>query len=385
MTICDSKKCTGCSACADACPKGCIDIRYDKDGFLRSYVNENQCVGCMQCISVCPANHPANNFPIRQAYKMRRLDNDAILKSTSGGVAALLSEQFIERGGVVCGCGFDDNLTLRHQFARAKEHLESFKGSKYVQSQTKGIYQSIKDLLKNGEKVLFIGTPCQVSGLRQFLKKDYTQLLTVDLVCHGVASQKVLNQYIMECRKQQQSIRNVLFRHKEQGYISCEKNDLILLHDDGEIAVSHKKGIVLWFALGVSLRESCYRCNFVSTNRCGDISLADYIGDNLTQDDRQYGASMVFVNTEKGSDVLAWLTDAEIECIQTEDATARYARLQHKTTPPKVRKRFFADWERLSLEQMEEKYILKRILPSKLTLYTLAAIRKMKKLVKVNR
>lgn len=361
MLICEIAKCTGCSACADVCVQNCIEIKHDDEGFLRSYVNECKCIDCRQCIAVCPVNNPANIHPIQKAYKVRRLNKEAILKSTSGGVAALLSEQFIEKGGTVCGCGFDDTITLKHMFAKTQEQLENFKGSKYVQSQTAGSYRKIKDLLKNGDSVLFIGTPCQVSGLKSFLKKEYANLFAIDLICHGVASQKILDKYIDRCRMQGAVPQNVVFRRKDKGYIKSQDNDLIIEHETGATAIDHKKGIVLWFASGISLRESCYRCSFVSTRRCGDLTLADYVGDDITDEERQHGVSMVFVNTAKGQQMFNQMQEAEKKEVCCEDAQKRYARLRQKSNLPKVRKRFFSDLNRLSLEQMEEVYTLKKI------------------------
>ncbi len=386
MLVCDRTKCTGCGVCADACPKNCIQIKYDKDGFLQSYVDEARCVQCKLCSSVCPANNPGNQNPVQKAYKVRRKDTAAILKSTSGGVAALLAEAAVSSGVAVCGCGFDEMLTLRHTLEKELPALEKFKGSKYIQSNTSGIYQQVKQQLTAGEKVLFIGTPCQVSGLNSYLKKAYDNLYTVDLICHGVGSTKVLEQYLQKYSCTEEKIRNVTFRAKKDGYIESNKNDLLLEYDDRQQAVPFSKGIVLWFAAGISLRESCYSCNFVSTQRCADITLADYIGTDLTPEDRQFGVSTVLVNTPKGQKMLELVRNqAFVEEKPLEDILSRYARLNHKRTPPKVRKKFFRDLQKHTLEQMEEKYTLKRILPGKLTLYTRAAIRKIKGIVKGNR
>lgn len=379
MTICENKKCTGCGACADACPKNCITIQSDRDGFLRSIVDTKVCVNCKSCVAVCPVNHPQNNHPVQQAWKIRRKDTNALMGSTSGGAAALLSESFVRSGGTVCGCSFDENLILRHTAQSTPDGLEQFKGSKYVQSHTAGIYRQCRQLLKDGQKVLFIGTPCQVSGLKSFLKTDYQNLFIVDLICHGVASEAILNRYVQMHQTQQEKVVNIHFRSKQQGYLDSQKNDLILEYSNRQTAIAHQKGIVLWFASGLSLRESCYGCQFVSTNRCGDMTLADYIGTDMTPDDRRYGASMVFVNSPKGQDMLNSIVDELYAQEQPlEEALSKYGRMHKKSQVPKLRKRFFADLQKLSIPQMEEKYTLKRILPGKLTLYYRAALRRLK-------
>lgn len=319
------------------------------------------------------------------SYKFRRKDTTAILGSTSGGAAALLAETVIADGGAVCGCGFDAELKLCHTVVTEPSGLERFKGSKYVQSQTAGVYKAVQQVLKKGQRLLFVGTPCQVSGLKAFLGKEYENLITVDLVCHGVGSQKVLDRYIAN-HSGDQPICNIRFRSKQNGYIESQKNDLILEYPDGQKTVDHSKGIVLWFAAGITLRESCYGCGFAAMQRCADLTLADYIGEDMTPEDQRYGVSMVFVNTEKGRNLLNRLADdALMEELSLAQTQQRYLRLQQKRPVPKIRKKFFRDIDRLSLKELEEKYTLQAILPGKLTLYARAAVNRFKQLVKVNR
>lgn len=385
MLVCDRSKCTGCGACADACPKGCIELRHDDNGFLHSYVDEKRCVGCRRCIQVCPVHHPQNHNTMLHSYKFRRKDTTAILGSTSGGAAALLAETVIADGGAVCGCGFDAELKLRHTVVTEPSGLESFKGSKYVQSQTAGVYKAVQQVLKNGQRLLFVGTPCQVSGLKAFLGKDYEELITVDLICHGVASTKVFEEYLAQ-QPDRAAICNVRFRSKQKGYRDCQKNDLIFEYSDGQKAIDHSKGIVLWFASGLSLRESCYSCPFASPKRCADLTLADYVGEDFTDEDKQYGVSMVFVNTPKGETMLqSILAAGEAQALPVAQAQQRYLALRQKSEVPKARKRFFRELGQLPLQELEEKYTLQAILPGKLTLYVRAAANRIKRIIKVNR
>lgn len=383
MEVCKKNKCTGCGVCADACPQGCIEICYDENGFLYSAVDESKCIRCGKCSRVCPGNHPDPGQPVRKTYKASRKDTAAILNSTSGGMAALLSEHIVKNGGVVCGCGFDEGV-LKHTVEDTLPGLEKFKGSKYIQSNTTGVFSQVRQQLQEGKTLLFAGTPCQISGLKNFLGKPYDNLYTVDLICHGVASTGILQRYAQIYETEAQQFTGAVFRGKKDGYIESQKNDLVLQYTGKTQVIDHRKGIVLWFASGLSLRKSCYDCSFVSTNRCGDLTLADYIGKDLSEQQKKTGASMVFVNTEKGQRLLNDVASAaELEEIPLSDGLFRYARLHQKRQPPKARKAFFRDLHRLSLKEMEEKYTLKKILPGKLSLYAAAAVKKIKGIIKV--
>lgn len=378
MNICEKNKCTGCGVCVATCPQGCIEMRYDENGFLYSAVDESKCVNCGKCSRVCPGNHPDPGQPVRKTYKASRKDIVAILNSTSGGMAALFSEYIVQNGGAVCGCGFESGA-LKHTVEHTLLGLEKFKGSKYIQSNTSGVFSQVRQQLQEGKTLLFVGTPCQISGLKNFLGKPYDNLYTVDLICHGVASTTVLQRYAEMYETEEQQFTCAMFRGKKEGYIESQKNDLVLQYNTETRVIDHRKGIVLWFASGLSLRQSCYDCSFVSTNRCGDITLADYIGRDLSEQQQKTGASMVFVNTDKGQQLLnAVACAAYLEEIPLSDGLSRYARLHQKRMPPKARKAFFRDLQRLSLKDLEEKYTLKKILPCKLVLYAKSTVNRLK-------
>ncbi len=371
MQVCDNSLCTGCGVCADACPTGCINIEYDNNGFLQSYVDDDKCIGCNKCKKVCSALNPNINNQISRAYKIRRNDNEAIIDSTSGGVAALISEYIISNGGVVVGCGFDDNLVLKHSVAENPLELETFKGSKYVQSKTRGIYREVKDLLKLEKTVLFIGTPCQTSALQNFLGQNYDNLYIIDLVCHGVSSQKALDKYIEYIEhKTNERIISVKFRNKDNGYKNCAKNELQFIYKDGAYSVPYDSGIVLWFASSLSIRESCYKCNFVSTKRSSDLTLADYNGDDFSKEDTLFGVSTVFVNSDKGRQLLSKIKDsAKIEEKNMDSCINRCTRLYKYSDRPSVRNKFFADLNKKDVYQLSKIYSLRKILPCKVVLY----------------
>ena len=379
MIICEKSLCTGCSVCADVCPQQCVEIKYDSNGFLHSFVEEDKCVKCKKCVSVCPANNPNNKNTVTKAYKISRIDTENAVKSTSGGVAAAFSEYIVENAGFVAGCEMDSDLIVKHSVVHNVEDLEKFKGSKYVQSKTEGIYKEVKKLLKDDKKVLFVGTPCQVSALNNFLEKSYENLYTVDLVCHGVSSQKVMENCINHIQnKIDKKIIDVKFRSKEDGY-KCSKNDWNFVYENGTYVSPFNEGIVLWFASGLSLRNSCYECNFVSTSRCSDITLADYNGNDLSDDDKKFGVSLMFINTQKGmqlfDDAKRCFAFSEEDC---DAVVPSCIRMCQKSKEPKSRKKFFKDLDELNFDSLIKKYTLKKILPSKLIRYYNALKRKIR-------
>ncbi len=381
MFICKENLCVGCGVCTDACPCNCITLNYDSNGFLKSNVDSTNCVNCKKCIAVCPSNNPNNTNEIFKAYKVRRNDFSSIMESSSGGVAALISEMAFKNGAYVIGCSFDNELVLRHMVAENLEQLEKFKGSKYIQSLPVGIYKQIKQLLDEGESVLFTGTPCQVSALNNYLEKPYDNLKTIDFICYGVSSRKILNKYLEKNKEVNNRIINVKFRSKKDGYRQHKSYDITMIYENGEKVLDSSHGFALWFKSKISINECCYNCDFSSSKRTSDITLADYAGKDIDETDLKYGTSMVFVNTKKGEKMLNEILD-EV-CYEEKDKTdciLRYPRLKPMNQKiSKKRKAFFRDLDKLNLEQMESKYTLKKILPSKLSLYINAIMKRIKK------
>ena len=190
--------CCGCNACFQVCPKHCISMNEDKEGFLYPCVDVNICIDCHLCEKVCPViNQKEHHTPVG-VYAAKNKDEEARMKSSSGGVFILLAEKILSEKGVVFGARFDQNWEVVHDFAEDLKGVVEFQGSKYVQSRVGDSYKNAEEFLKQGKRVLFTGTPCQVAGLRLFLRKEYENLLTVDFVCHGVPSPKVWRMYLKE-------------------------------------------------------------------------------------------------------------------------------------------------------------------------------------------
>ena len=363
MKVCKSNKCTGCGVCVDVCPKKCVELVTDKDGFFSSSVIESLCISCGLCKKVCPANNPNNINKIQSSYKARRKNKDDTIKSTSSGVATLISEYIIKHGGFVAGCGFDENLNLKHSITKNLEQIDKFRGSKYQQSNVVGVYKEIKSMLSNGSTVVFIGTPCQSAALKNFVGKEYDGLYIVDFVCHGVPTDKILNKYIESLKMG--NLIDVKYRNKDESYVSSTGYNIKVKCENGNAETSLNNGVCLWFASSLSIRKSCYDCNFSNMSRCSDITLADYFGNDLTDEEKVCGAGAIFVNTEKGKRILnAVQNDLCITEIDTLSTIKLYSRLNNKTNVPKCRKKFFKDIDKLNYDELTKKYTLKKILPN---------------------
>lgn len=334
INITDKHNCCGCEACVQICPKQCIAFVEDDEGFRYPIVDESVCVDCGLCERICPMQSMREiNVPLKVLAAYNE-DEDTRMVSSSGGVFSLLAQQTIDKGGVVFGARFNENWQVVIDSAETEEDYKRFRGSKYVQADTNNSFVKCKNLLTEGREVLFTGTPCQIAGLKSFLRKEYEQLITVDLACHGVPSPKVWNDYL-ECEIERQYktahravvgnntvfhslslmslIKDIRFREKTDGW---KKYRFVLQiaksPDAGEnnsvlSSIHDKNPYFQAFNMGVILRPCCYTCTLKNQCRSGsDITLADFWGiENVfpSMDDDK-GTSLVLVNTEKGDRII---------------------------------------------------------------------------------
>lgn len=198
ISILDKKKCCGCSACAQRCPKHCIKMIEDSEGFLYPKVDGDTCIDCGLCERVCPIQNPGEDRVPLAVYAAKNPNEVIRRQSSSGGIFTILAEQIIDEGGVVFGAAFNDKWEVEHSYVENKEQLVKFRGSKYVQSKIGESYKDAKSFLKEGRRVLFSGTPCQIAALKKYLRKNYENLFTVDFICHGVPSPGVFRTYLQE-------------------------------------------------------------------------------------------------------------------------------------------------------------------------------------------
>ncbi len=198
ITISEKKDCCGCNACVQRCPKQCVTMHEDSEGFLYPKVDESLCIDCSLCEKVCPViNQGVERKPL-EVYAAKNPNAEIRMQSSSGGIFTMLAERTIDNGGVVFGAAFNEDWEVEHKSAETKEDLAAFRGSKYVQSRIGETFKQTESFIKEGREVLFSGTPCQIAALKLFLRKEYQNLITVDFICHGVPSPGVFKTYLNE-------------------------------------------------------------------------------------------------------------------------------------------------------------------------------------------
>lgn len=290
-------------------------MQSDTCGYVYPIINQSQCSGCGLCQEVCPSVHLVSlRYPLSNWAMTERAESDT-LSCASGGAATAIGRTFIKKGGVVYGCDGTDIRDVRHTRVSDTDGLERLKGSKYVQSDLRDTFKRIKEDLKSGLQVLFIGTPCQVAGLLSFTPQKLQQtLFTIDLVCHGVPSQKMLNDNIDRYAGSKNGECKVSFREKQKIQYSTKCNASYRItygwffqnqpYVEKISLPFHKDPYMLGFISGLTFRRNCYECRYACIARCSDLTLSDYWGlsDHATFD-KGKGVSNILVNTEKGQNL----------------------------------------------------------------------------------
>lgn len=305
MEICNGL-CCGCSACFSVCPVGAIRMEEDKKGFLIPVVDEGKCISCNKCKNICPANKEhENKLTIQHVYSAWTSDKLIRKNSSSGGAFSLLAAEVLEAsdGNCVFGAGFDHNWKVVHKCIRHTNEISKLRGSKYVQSDMGNTLKEVKKELDAGHEVLFSGTPCQVAGLLSFLGREYSNLYTVDILCHGVPSPRVFEQYLNDIkRKNSDKITGINFRYKRPSW-SIFSMKISFSDHKAYIASKYKDPYLIGFLSDLYLRDCCHECKYASGNRVGDITIADFWGYQSYQKESkndQKGTSLIAVNTDKG-------------------------------------------------------------------------------------
>lgn len=308
ISIKDKKNCCGCSACVQRCPKQCIEMYEDNEGFLYPKVDASKCIDCHLCEKVCPVinqNEPREPLAV---YAAKNPDDAVRMQSSSGGIFTMLAERVIDEGGVVFGACWDEEWNVKHDYAETREGLAKFRSSKYLQSVIGNSYQEAECFLKEGRRVMFTGTPCQIAGLKHFLRKDYDNLLAVDIVCHSVPSPGVWQQYLQEklhdLKWDKRNIRRISFRDKTTGW----KAYSFLIEERNGHSFTEKGGensFMRGFLADLYTRPSCHECPAKQLKSGSDITLGDFWGitSMMPEIDDDRGTSVVIVSTKKGSDV----------------------------------------------------------------------------------
>ena len=386
MHLASFKECTGCHACYSVCPKSAISMIPNSEGFLYPEIDSSKCIQCNLCSSVCPVINLQNKSDENTiAYALAIKDKTIRMESSSGGAFTSLAEQIITENGIVFGAKFESNFQVIHGWTNNVEGLADFRGSKYLQSNIHNSYIECKDSLNNGQKVLFTGTPCQIQGLKRFLKKEYDNLITVDFVCHGVPSPLLWKTYL-EYRINTDGhsfsdISKISFRNKDDGW---KKFSLSVTYNDStkyRQLLSNDYYMKL-FLRDVALRKSCYNCSAKGVNRISDITIADFWGiqNILPEIDDDTGTSLIIVHSDKGKSLISKLTDCTItevnlnDCIKFNSAIINSKPFNHK------RNRFYKDLNNKSFLKVVNKYSEKTAFEKICSLFV-RALKKAKKII----
>lgn len=305
------ENCVGCFACAQACKRKCISAERDELGFLFPKFDASLCIDCGLCASVCPANSKSlSNISahiVDKAYSAVSKDNRILKASSSGGAFSAIVSEFCDGDTLIFGAKFDEKFSAGIDCVKGVENIAPFRGSKYIQAYSTDSFKKAAEFLKDGSRVLYSGTPCQIAALRLFLKKDYENLLTVDISCHGVASPEAFKKFIGALEKKfGKKIVRYSFREKSRIFFKKNAKSSALEFADGNRKVFFNDNFIKAFMQNIILRESCYDCPFASRKRYSDISLADFWGIELIDEklDMGSGVSLVTPNSPKGKSIV---------------------------------------------------------------------------------
>lgn len=338
--------CTGCGACANVCPKNAITMKENEEGFLAPVIDFDKCIHCGLCRKTCPPMNQVSNRSNSETPECKAVwaDDEVRLKSSSGGMFTVLAEYVLDKGGYVCGAAYDkeNNFYIKHKVIGDKSGLDELRGSKYVQSDTGFVFRDIKKYLEDGKDVLFCGTPCQVAGLKNFLKKDHEKLITCDLVCHGVPAYKVFDRYIKE-KYGENTIKDFKFRQKEISY-ECTKGIVEFKDGSRRMISTADDEFEKLFHGSFMFRECCYDCQYAKLPRYGDFTVGDFWG--ISQFNPEFndakGTTLLLINNDKAKAIIEQVSDKfKLYEDAPIDVAMRNNSFGSKRGKPAGRKRFY--------------------------------------------
>ena len=382
----DKKECCGCHACVSICAHKAISMQADTEGFLYPLTDKAVCTECGLCEKVCPVIHQGSPRHPLNVYASKSKDETIRQESSSGGIFTLLAEAIIREGGIVFGAKFDETWNVIHASAENLDKLADFRGSKYVQSIIGNTYKEAKEQLKQGRKVLFSGTPCQIAGLKQYLGKEYKNLLTVDFICHGVPSPLVWERYLCELQEnlgidykfrkdktlsslyKLPAISSISFRKKTYGwkkfsfylrFVVPQELSTSTLEEAKEFVEPFPKNTYMkGFLADLYLRPSCHYCPSRCFRSGSDITLGDFWGikEQHPEMDDDKGISAIIVNSEKGF-LYTTKINAELLPTKLQAVKVKNPALYVSCKPHRNRTKFFPLKKNHSLEKHIQKFL----------------------------
>lgn len=359
IEIGEKKNCCGCTACAAICPKKCISMVEDAEGFLYPNVDESQCIKCNTCNMVCPIQNPiAEKKMSQKAYLVQHKDEQVRLDSSAGGAFTAIATVVLQKGGVVFGAAYDENFHVHHCYVESVNDLKRFRNSKYVQSELGNAFYLVKAFLQEGRWVCFSGTPCQIEGLFKFLRKPYEKLLLVDVVCHGIPSPLVWSKYLEYQKRTFPRPDNIRFRDKFYGY----KYSTMSIIQDGKIVYhegAQRDPMLRAFFTDTCDRPSCYECPFKKRYRVSDYTIWDcfsvYDFDKKLDDDK--GTTRVLCHTQKAENMMQEVMElAKCEEVSADKLVVGVKEMFESVSMGPRRTAFMADAEKLSGTELFKKY-----------------------------
>ena len=359
IEIVDKNLCCGCSACKSICPKKCITMKYDKEGFSYPSVDEKRCIRCNACDKICPMKKKNNRHSTSSLCAIQNKNVSERNQSTAGGAFSIVANSILEDGGVVYAVGYDENTNVVHKRVTRKEELPDLRGSKYVQSCMSDTLIKIKKDLKSNKKVLFVGTPCQVHAVYNYIGYTNDYLYTIDLLCLGVSSPGLFRKYIDYLEKKyRKKVLRVDFRNKNFGYstpnIRVTFSDRTFIQQNYDSKVHSN----LFFKGYRNVRPSCYSCEFREKSRVSDFTIGDFpeIGLYNKQLDDDKGTTKLWIHTKKGRDILS--SNDNVRMVTIEETTANIiGGKKIQISIPKDRSTFFEDAECMEYEDLIEKWM----------------------------
>ena len=316
IDVIDKKKCTGCSACINNCPKQCIKLLRNNDGFLYPVINQLDCINCGQCDKTCPIlNYPDLKKIETTAFAAHSLDDAIRCESSSGGIFSMIAKSILEKDGFIYGAAFNKDFQVQHICIDKESDLWKLRGAKYAQSNISSCFKQIKNHLDTGNYILFSGTPCQIAGLKSFLHIEYEKLFTVDFVCHGVPSPLVWEKYV-QYRSDEDNAgvlpEKINLRDKKTGWSRYQYSNVYNYQEGNTYSVLNSDDLFMKLFVGDYInRTSCSDCHFKGYSRVSDITLGDFWGiwDILPDMDDNKGTSLVLVHSESGRQMMHKISD----------------------------------------------------------------------------